>query len=121
MLYRNGRNVQAQCTRCLSVRCDGEGSECGVQARGVFDVGGGKRFVDLTVEAGEDFAGADFNEMRGAGLREELDALDPADRRGDLADESVADFRGAGEKARVGIGGDGEGRVVKGDGFEGVS
>jgi len=114
MFKRNVRDDGA------SVGCGCKGSEGGFEAGGVFDVRGGKSFVDLAVEAGEDFAGADFNELSGAGFGEELDALDPADRRGDLADESVADFGAAGEEASVGVGGDGEGGVVEDDGFEGV-
>lgn len=53
-------------------------------------VEGGVVVEDLGVEAGEDFAGAYFDEEGGGLGEEELDALDPADRGGDLADEGVA-------------------------------
>ena len=61
---------------------------------GVFDVEGGDGAVfaeDLAVEAGEDFAGAYFDEVGCALGGEEADAFDPADGSGDLADEGVAD------------------------------
>ncbi len=87
---------------------------------GVFDVEGGGWSLpsDLAVEAGEDFAGADFDEVGCALGDEELDALDPADGAGDLADEAVAGVGAAGDEAGVDVGGDGDGGVVEGDGFE---
>src|ERR1700722_9126766 len=100
--------------------CCGEGGEGGFEAGGVFDVGGEERFVNLAVEAGEDLAGADLNEMNGAGLNEELNALDQGNRRSDLAVERVANLRATGEEAGFGVGGDGEGGVVEDDGLEGV-
>lgn len=88
------------------------------EAGWVFDIGGGEGAVDLAVEAGEDFAGADFDVMGDAGLMQKPDALNPADGAGDLADEGVADGVGGGEEAGVDVGGDGEGGVVEGDGGE---
>ena len=82
-------------------------------------MGGVLVLVDLVDEAGEDFAGAYFDEVGCAFGDEELHALDPADRAGDLADEAVGDFGAAVEEAGVDVGGDGEGGVVEGDGFEG--
>jgi len=46
---------------------------------GVFYVGGFLGAVDLAHEAGEDFAGAYFDEVSCALGDEELDAFDPAD------------------------------------------
>ena len=46
--------------------------------------------------------------MSGALGDEELDALDPADRAGDLADEAVAGVGAAGDEAGVDVGGDWE-------------
>ncbi len=57
---------------------------------------GGILAEDLAVEAGEDFAGAYLDEVSGALGGEELDALDPADGAGDLADEAVAGVVGCG-------------------------
>lgn len=45
----------------------GEGGEGFFEAGGVFYVGGGEGAVDLAVEAGEDFAGADFDGLGDAG------------------------------------------------------
>ena len=70
-------------------RC--EGGEGFFEAGGVFDVGGGEGAVDLAVEAGEDFAGADFDVVGDVVELELADAVDPADGAGDLADEGVAD------------------------------
>ena len=95
-----------------------EGGEGLLEGVGVFDVGGGGGAVDLTHEAGEDFAGAHLDEVGGAFAEEELDALDPADGAGDLADKAVADVGGAGDKAGVDVAGDGVEGVVEGDGFE---
>ena len=49
---------------------------------------------------------------------EEVDAFDPADGAGDLADEAVAGVGAAGDEAGVDVGGDGDDGVVEGDGFE---
>ena len=89
------------------------------QGGGIFYVGGFLGAVDLAHEAGENFAGAYFDEVGCSFGDEELDALDPADGAGDLTDEAVGDFGAAMEEAGVDVGGDGEGRVVESDGFEG--
>ena len=70
--------------------------------------------IDLAHEAGEDLAGADLDEVGGALGDEELDALDPADGTGDLADEAVGDVGAVGDEAGVDVGGDGEVGVVEG-------
>ena len=70
------------------------------------------------VKAGEDFAGAYFDEVGGGFVGEELDAFDPADGAGDLADEAVAGVGTAGDEAGVDIGSDGGDWVVEDDGFE---
>ena len=74
--------------------------------------------VDLAHEAGEHLAGADFDEVGDALGDEELDALDPADGAGDLADEAVAGLGAAGDEAGVDVAGDGELGVVEDEGFE---
>ena len=84
-----------------------------------FDVAGRCRFQDLAGEAGEDFAGAEFDEVGDALGDEELDALDPADGTGDLADEAIADIGAAGEEAGVDVACDGEAGVAEVDPFEG--
>ena len=98
-----------------------EGGERLFQRRGVFYVvgGGGGFFAeDLAVEAGEDFAWAYFDVVGDALGGEEVDALDPADGAGDLADEAVAAVGVAGDEAGVDVDGDRDGGVVEGDGFE---
>ena len=104
---------------CGGLGC--EGGEGFFQGGGVFYVEGGDGGVaaeDLAVEAGEDFAGAYFDEVgRGEG-GEEVDALDPADGAGDLADEGVAGVGVAGGEAGVYVGGDGDGGIVEADAFE---
>ena len=100
------------------------GSKCGegfFEGGRVFDVEGGDGGVaaeDLAVEAGEDFAGADLDEVSWQLSGEEVDALDPADGAGDLADEGVAGVGVAGGEAGVDVGGYGDGGVVEGDAFE---
>ena len=49
---------------------------------------------------------------------EELNALDPADGAGDLADEAVGDFGAVGEEAGVDVGGHGVPGIVEGEGCE---
>ena len=66
----------------------------------------------------EDLAGAYFDEVGCALGDEELDALDPAHRSGDLADEAVGDLGAVGEEARVDVAGDGEVGVIEGQGRE---
>jgi len=64
------------------------------------------------------FAGADFDEVDGTLGDEELDALDPADGAGDLADEAVAGVGLAGDQTGVDVGRRWERGVVEGDAFE---
>jgi hypothetical protein len=102
----------------------GESGQGFFERGGVFYVEGFLVAIDLAHEAGEDFAWADFDEVSCALGDEELDALDPADGAGDLADEAVAGFVGVGEEARVDVAGYGVGWVVEVDcgevGGEGV-
>ncbi len=84
-----------------------QGGEGFVEGGFVFDVeaDGGLDVAaeDLAGEAGEDAAGAELDEVGGAAVDEELEALDPADGGGDLADEAVADVGAAGEEAGVDV------------------
>ncbi len=53
---------------------------CGLQAGGVFDVEDADGAINLAEEAGEDFAGAYFDEDCDAGLDHFADGIEPADR-----------------------------------------
>ena len=99
----------------------GNRCQCLFERRRVFDVqcgDGGVFAEDLAVEAGEDFAGAYFDEVGRALGGQELDALDPADGAGDLADEAVAGVVGFCDESGVDVGGDGDERVLEGEGGE---
>ncbi len=72
----------------------------------------------MAVEAGEDFAGTDFEVVRDVAELELVNALDPADGAGDLADEGVADGVGLEEGLRVDVADDGEAGVVEVDAVE---
>ncbi len=99
----------------------GESRESFFQGSWVFYVEGGDGGVateDLAVEAGEDFAWAYFDEVSGGLGDEEVDALDPADGAGDLADEGVAGVGVAGGEAGVYVGGDGDVGIVEVDAFK---
>src|SRR5262249_29482732 len=58
----------------------------------VFDVEGGDGAFDLAKQAGEDFAGANFDEGVYAFIDQGADGFFPADRHPDLADERFAGF-----------------------------
>ena len=95
----------------FTVQC----GKCLLQAVAVFDVEHLLCAVNLSHEAAEDFAGANFDEGgRTAGL-EQLDALYPADCASDLADEAVADICAATDHAGVDVAGDGNLWVVDDD------
>ena len=73
---------------------------------------------DLTQQTGEDFSGADFDEVGCALSDEELDALDPANGAGHLTHEAVARIRVAGDHAGVDVACDGKFGVMEGYAFE---
>ena len=72
----------------------------------------------MAVEAGEDFAGAYFDVVGNVPEFELVDAFDPADGAGDLADEGVAELVGMQMELRVDVGDNGEAGLVEGDGLE---
>ena len=100
------------------------GRECGegfFEGGGVFDVEGGDGGVaaeDLAHEAGEDFAGAYFDEVGCALGDEEL--MHSTQRTGPVTwrMRAVAGVGGAGDEAGVDVGGYGDGGVVEGEGVE---
>jgi len=92
-----------------------EGGESFFQAGGIFYVGGVEGAVDLAVEAGKDFAGANFYVACYVAELELVDAVGPADGAGDLADEGVADGVGLHEELGVDVAGYGKARELEVD------
>ena len=72
----------------------------------------------MAEQAGEDFAGAGFDEEICACGDEGLDTSRPADGAGDLFDERLADLSGGGDEVSRDIGGNGELGVAQFDGGE---
>src|SRR3984957_17980557 len=62
------------------------------QAGGIFHVENADATIDLAQQAGQNFAGADFDEDIHAGFDHFVNRIEPTDRRGDLADQRVAGF-----------------------------
>src|SRR5258708_17216073 len=67
----------------------GQSGEGLFERGGILDVESLLIAIDLAHEAGEDFARAYFDEVSSALGDEELDAFDPTNRAGYLADEAV--------------------------------
>src|SRR5271156_2134326 len=74
------------------------------QAGGIFDVEDADAAIDLAEQAGQDFAGADFDEDVYAGFDHFVNGIEPADRRSDLADQRVARFIAGDHRLGVDVG-----------------
>jgi hypothetical protein len=65
-------------------------------------------WIDLPEQTAEDFAGADFDEVRSARGDQRLHAIHPTNSAGHLADECVLGGCGGGDQAAGHVGGNGD-------------